>query len=160
VGSQGHGTFNQIGGTITSSFQIYVGSSSNSASVYNLSGGSITTPFETIGQQGHGTFNQSGGRQTISGGGLGLSVGENAFGAYTLSGNATLNVDWDELIGGFNGSGIFTQTGGTNSMGLDRDGLIIGRGQGATGAYTLTGGTVTAPAVSLGSISEDNNTGT
>lgn len=94
---------------------------------YNLAAGSLSGNYEQIGLTtggvtGIGTLNQSGGTNTISGN---LQLGDDGTsqGAYNLS-NGSLSAaneyigNPNQLSGGWsnNGRGVFTQTGGTNSV--------------------------------------------
>ena len=65
---------------------------------------------------------------------LGYNTG--ASGTYTLSGTGSLS-SGSEYVG-YNGSGSFTQSGGTNSV---TDTLALGYGSGR-GTYNLTGGSL------------------
>jgi len=94
---------------------------------------------EYVGYSGEGIFNQTGGANTI--GKLGsLLVGNNSgsTGTYALSGTGSLSVGAFEVIG-LNGSGMFTQSGGTNSAAV----MNIGSATNSVGTYAISGGTLT-----------------
>jgi autotransporter-associated beta strand protein len=131
VGNSGTGSFTQSGGT-NSTYALYLGYNPGSCGSYSLSGSGIskTTTFEYIGYSGSGSFSQSGG--TNQGNTLYLGYKPGSSGSYSVSGNSVLNagyqyVDYDPAA-----TGLFQQTGGTNSPSL----LSIGTG----GRYVLAGG--------------------
>lgn len=121
--------------------------------VVNQDGGTVNVSSWTfVGRQGgsNGTYNQSGGTHSTSGW---VRIGENATGAYNLSGNAVLNIgavaggigdnDFgdDLLYVGVEGSGTATlNVEGSAAVNVG-NGMLIGAG-GATGAVTQTGGSV------------------
>jgi hypothetical protein len=115
---------------------------------YSLSGmGSLTVGgSEIIGEEGTGSFDQSGGANTITISGTAsggeLVVGYNdprSSGRYQLSGG-TLSVGSFEAVGQQDGTGTFTQLGGTHTI---HDSLTIG----PHGKFDLAGGSL-----SVGSI--------
>ena len=54
---------------------------------------------------------------------------------------------------GYGGSGLFTQTGGTNTAGVSGDSFYLGYNSGATGAYSLSGsGTLTTADQYIGNL--------
>ena len=137
------GNFMQSGGTnsVSSSLSIAM----YGPGTYSISGGLLSAANETIGLNGDGTFMQSGGTNWVS---SNLTVGY--FGSYaatyslgSLNGPSLLAAA-DEYIGD-NGSGSFTQTGGTNSL---SSGLYVG--DGGFGTYQLQGGRLAAPAEYIG----------
>ena len=67
-------------------------------------------------------------------GDLTLAVISGASGTYNLSGTGSLTVSGNEIIGE-NGSGAFTQSGGTNTTAS----LILGDQTSGNGTYTLSG---------------------
>ncbi len=148
IGSNGSGTFTQSGGSHTVTDALFVGAGeiggTGTRGTYNLSGGSLSVgDQEQIGTGGGGggtgTFNQSGGTNTTSSD-LFLGGGAGGSGNYNLSGGS-LSVAFEEVIGnnsGATGTGTFTQTGGTNTVG---DTLTVG-GTGP-GTYALLGGSAT-----------------
>ena len=159
IGDSGTGTFNQSGGSnevgSVSSGSLYLGSGKHSASgTYNLSGtGYLSSYLEYIGDLGTGTFNQYGGNNMAGclylGSGDGLHV--SGSGTYNLSGTGQLYAG-SEYIGEY-GTGIFNQSGGTNSM---FSGLDLGYHENASGTYNLSNtGELSAPTEYVG----DNGSG-
>ncbi|MGA2227925.1 MAG: hypothetical protein ABSH41_26115, partial [Syntrophobacteraceae bacterium] len=166
IGNGGTGTFNQTGGNNTVSIlnigtvwnTLYLGVGTSAATstffigngTYNLSNGSLNvTGTETVGNGGTGTFNQTGGTNTTNS--LYVSVvtpyqdqltGTYTYfsspGAYNLSGGQ-LN-GGSEYIGYSGGTGVFTQSGGTNTV----NGLYISNRTGGNGTYNLSGGQLNA----------------
>jgi len=162
VGGFGIGIMNQSDGTVNVTTRMTVGDGPNTDpsrryGEYNLSGGTIDNTGSLIvgsgngvdqdagfpGQPGGlGSFEQTGGDHSI-GGNLVLGQSGNVAGGtgtYTLS-SGTLHVMTDTLIGGSglpdglqDGTGTFTQTGGT----FTTDGaMTVGTGVG-TGTYNLS----------------------
>lgn len=139
IGFDGIGTFNQSGGTnTTSSLSLGGGvrfsgmSNGNGDGTYNLSNGNLSAGSEVIGYDGIGTFNQTGGTNYSSS----LSVAENAGsnGTYYLSSGI---VDTFVTYIGANGAGTFDQSGGSHSA---ESGISLGTGVTGNGTYNLTGG--------------------
>ena len=158
VGYNGNGIFIQRGGTNTVTGNLSLGAGTSSNGTYTLSGtGVLQADNEYVGNYGTGTFTQTGGTNTVSGG-LYLNCAFDPTtgswlpaGAYTLSGGALQASN--EYIG-YGGNGIFTQSGGTNTVTGD---LSLEAGTAGTyGTYSLTGGT---PAVQ-GNITGGTGTGT
>ena len=131
---------NQTGGTFTlaggSTASLSLGAFGGTGT-YNLSGGSITTQFLQSGNGGTGNFIQTGGAVNATQLNISTTAGSN--GSYALSGLAgvTLGVSNFEAIG-VSASGLFTQSGGTHTLGGD---LQLGQNASGTGIYNLTGGT-------------------
>ena len=153
VGDAGTGLFLQTGGTNSCGF-LYVGNQAGSSGAYNLSGsgyltasGTYSTYYseEDVGSSGKGTFTQSGGTNSCPFLSIGHFAGSS--GTYSLSGNGYLSVNQangntQENVGD-SGTGLFLQTGGTNSCGY----LNLGNGTGGIGSYSLSGsGYLTASA--------------
>jgi MYXO-CTERM domain-containing protein len=95
---------------------------------------------EFVGANGMGVFNQTGGTNTIAESApslFGLYLGQSAgsAGMYALGGTGVLSTSRGEIIG-YNGTGIFNQTGGRNNAGTDFD---IGENSGSLGTYVLSG---------------------
>lgn len=167
LGVGGNGTFTQSGGTSLLSGDLILGIGSYPGPFgggagggnYNLSGGSLSASNEIIGEgsYGGGGFTQSGGMNTIvedlilgnrfdSGGDMYDSVYSSGSGCYDLS-DGSLSAD-REVIGNY-GTGVFTQSGGTNTVGS----LILGNNTSldylgnthfSTGSYNLSGGSLSA----------------
>ena len=83
---------------------------------------------------------QSGGTNSVSSGQsasalyLGFNAGDN--GTYNLSGSGLLSVGFEEYIGD-NGTGSFTQSGGTHTVSSF---MILGNNAGGSGSYLLNSG--------------------
>jgi hypothetical protein len=101
--------------------------------------------YEYLGFAGTGQFVQSGGQHTVPGqfifgtlvgsqGTYAMSGGE-LYGATTFGSNETI---------GFNGSGSFNQSAGIHTLGTGgtTGRMVLGYNGGATGSYTLSGGTL------------------
>ncbi len=120
---------------------LYLGFNASAQGAYNLNGsGMLNATGEFIGTSGSGSFTQSGGTNTSSALVVGLEFG--ASGSFNLNGSGVLicnsyNPDYESI--GSQGSGNFTQSGGTNSTNI----LYIGAGFGGNGTYNLNGGTLT-----------------
>ena len=148
VGSSGTGTFTQSGGTNSGS--ILVGYNAGSSGTYSLSGSGLFLGGADVGLSGAGAFRQSGGTNTSSGN---LTLGDDSGGngTYSLSGNGLLlvpNYGIEQV--GYNGTGTFTQSGGTNNT--NSGDLVLGENTGSNGAYNLSGsGLLTAGTEYLGS---------
>ena len=154
VGDSGVGTVNQYSGanSINGTFGLLVGYRTGSSGTYNLSGGVLSVPNAVayVGYQGTGTINQTGG--TLNAGsaaspGLFLGFYTGSSGTYNLSGTTSvLNSPGGEGIGGA-GTGVFTQTGGTNNSGN----LTIGGSQAflGPGTYNLNGGSLVAKNITV-----------
>jgi autotransporter-associated beta strand protein len=134
----GTGSFVQSGGTNSVSNELYVACGSNNVSgTYSLSGtGTLTAPNECIGYYGQGVFTQSGGSNNVTNS-LYLGFISGSSGTFNLSGGGQLSaaaeyVGYDGSDG--NGTGLFTQSGGTNTVSL----LSIGN----KSRYLLAGGTL------------------
>ena len=133
IGNNGTGTFNQNAtSTNIVSDTLSLGFDSCSSGTYTMKGGYLQTVDESVGIQAtKGTFTQKGGTHIISDN---LTVGNSS------TGNGTFNLlagglsAGNEIIGGF-GTGQFTQSGGTNTVGYD-----FYRRYTSIGAYTLNGG--------------------
>ena len=112
----------------------------------SMSAHNLTTGFEIIGSNAFGndsgTLDQSGGVNTLSALYVGLSSTDT--GNYILRGSGSL-VSSGAFAGGagqyigYNGTGNFTHSGGTNTVGGGGGFLDVGTFAGATGAYNLSG---------------------
>jgi hypothetical protein len=164
-GHLGNGLLNQSGGTVHVS-DLIIGNfnlSTPANGTFNLSGASqfISDTEVSLGESGNGYFNMSGGSAQLNGTGLanGLLIGHGfgSFGSMTLS-SGYLNVLGNEVVG-YSGTGLFTQTGGTNVVGDTTTGLILGQnagiggGPGGNGTYSLSGsGNLVAGAETVGNL--------
>jgi fibronectin-binding autotransporter adhesin len=145
IGNNGRGTFNHSAGKNTIAAGtgfLDVGVFGGSTGTYNLSGTGalVANTNEYVGDVGMGVFNQTGGTNTINGFNV-LYLGYNAIGTggtYNLSAGDLSLLNSDEYIG-YNVSGTFNQSGGTNTVRT----LSLGvGGTSAKGTYTLSGGTL------------------
>jgi hypothetical protein len=144
---QGNGTFNQSGGTNTTIY-LNVGHDRNpntnvaNIGIYNLSNGAtLSMNGGSIGAAGVGVFNMTGGAFNVGGGyaGPGLYLG------YYSTGSGTMNLSGGVInlaagvssVVGYNGTGVFNQSGGTHSLGSY---LFIGYAPLGSGTYNLSGG--------------------
>ena len=145
IGYYGPATFNQTGGShIVDSYMVLARAFGSSAT-YNLSGGTLSSPAQSIGYQStaNNVFNQTGGANAAS---SYLTVGDQggARGTYNLSGsNSTLSVNF--LFDSYAGLGTFNQSGGTANVSA----LFVAHESSATSSYNLSGGTLKT------SVSED-----
>jgi hypothetical protein len=153
VGFIGEGVVNQSGGTHVTG-ELFIGDLGNGTGVastgtYNQTGGRVTVSNTAhVGVAGNGNYNQSGGNFTAGS----LIVGEvtsspspPGSGNYAMSNGAVIDIAGIETIGD-QGRGVFTQTGGTHTIGAS---LIVGNGSGGIGLYVLAGGGGTNPAGTL-----------
>ena len=120
------GVVNQVGGTVISTGQIFVGQNTNGVGVYNLSGGTFEVfNWLAVGRdEGTGTFNLTGGVLYDGGGGGGnIDIGTSAG------------------IGGVTGYGVLNQTGGVITNTASQTWLGEGTtGEPATGIWNISGG--------------------
>jgi hypothetical protein len=161
----GIGTFTQNSGTNQTGL-LYVGDQGgvgkNPTGTYNLVGGSITSytsgqgSDEYVGLEGYGVFNQSGGANNAVDLGVGFGgTGFPASGVYNLSGGTLTVCCSSEILGeGADSEGDFIQSGGTNTN-LE---LVIGI-SGGNGTYNLSKGTLKAGNLVLGEDSSGGSTG-
>ena len=151
----GQGAFVQSGGTNRGGW-LRIKGASESPSTYELSGtGQVTMQAEVIGAAGTVQFLQSGGTNTASwfirvghsgtasytqtagstsAGSLDLGYQEDGNGTYRLEGTGVLMAG-EETIG-YDGTGTFIQTGGSNTVSGD---LYVGNQPGSHGSYGLSG---------------------
>lgn len=149
IGNNAKGTFNLSGGTTTVSSGLTIGQGAGIVGILNLSGsGLLSASSQTVGYSGNGTFTQTGGTNhalDVSGNGS-LALGQLAGSKGTYSLSAGSLTTYFETVGGA-GTGIFSQTGGTNSAGQ----LYVGGGVSSSGSYTLSGaGILSTSYVSVG----------
>ncbi len=144
VGVSGTGSFSQNNG-VNGVVVLFIAESSPGNGTYSLSNtGVINSDTEYVGVGGAGTFIQSGGTNNITAvGSQPLYLGYNpaSSGYYSLS-DGTLNCSavggpGSEYIG-YEGSGTFVQTGGTNSVSGN---VYVGNStNGGTGSLSVSGG--------------------
>ena len=160
IGYSTHGnSYTQSAGT-NSAGDLIIGNAANATGNYTLSGAAgvtLTIGFaELLGVSGSGTFLQTGGSAAIGAGSAvnsgGLYVGFNAgsSGSYTLSGGTLIAAtngpafNVSESIGE-SGTGNFTQSGGTHTVGTPalKQTLFIGDQPTALGTYTMNNAAAT-----------------
>jgi T5SS/PEP-CTERM-associated repeat protein len=147
LAGSGTADFEQSGGTNFSASTIYMAYRTGSTCTYTLSGGLFASDGpEYVGDVGSATVNNSAGNNTPNGLYLGEDAGSS--GTYTLSGTGTLMDTSDEYIG-VSGNGTFNQTGGISDF-VNNNQLAIAGLAGSTGAYSLSGGSLSAPALYVG----------
>ena len=160
VGNGGTGQFAQSGGTVNlgNGAGLELGYLTTGHGTYNLSGGSLAAKSESVGMAGTAASNffQSGGTNALinsSGVATTLFIGYNlgSSGSYTLSGGI-LSAATEDV--GIYGSGVFTQTGGTNTISSPSNALVLGANAGSTGIYNLNGGLLQASTISSGARGE------
>lgn len=159
VGLRGTGTLTQdtgntagvsiTGGLLLGGSAAVDGNANHGVGTYNLTSGTLTTGYDSVGDVGTGTFNHSGGSHTTGYLGLGAtgSSGGNSSGTYKLSDTGDLSAANADI--GYFGRGEFLQTGGTATI---QNHLQVGVGPETPpgpanipfreGIYTLEGGTL------------------
>ena len=144
IGFYGTGTFTQTGGTNTLRSDVRVGHGHSGVGRYELSGAAELRIRDElyVGSEGTGTFVQTGGTVEMTGGSNYVVVGGSAgsSGAYELGGTGALSCY--RLIVGLNGTGAFTQTGGTVTLAYD---LRVDHSSSTRGTYEMTGGELDVP---------------
>jgi hypothetical protein len=138
IGYNGAGTFNQSGGT-HSTTNLEIAANPGSTGTYLLSAGTLNSVAANyVGDSGDGTFNQMGGTNNIGTTSMqgvllvGYAAGSN--GTFLLSGG-TVTVNGFDNIGSA-GFGTFSQTGGAQTIGTPAapGGLALGHAE-----YDLSG---------------------
>jgi len=136
----GRAAIDQMNGTVTASVSpgVILGYGAGSSGTYTLGSGTLNSNVGSVyvGFNGTGTFNQNAGTVTITNNFL--DVGRFTTGNYNLSGGS-LTVR-EEYIAD-DGTGHFTQTGGTNTV-TGATGLIIGYSTTSNGSYAISGGSL------------------
>ena len=112
--------------------------------------GALTTPSLFVASSGTATVAHSGGSVSVTT--LYVGTNSNNNGTYLLSGSAALSAGTECV--GFSGNGVFTQTGGTNTISNE---LVLGNNAGASGTYNLFGGLLVVPNIIQGSGSASLN---
>jgi hypothetical protein len=158
IGYSGTGAFTQSGGSHQVTNDLYLGLNADGSGAYTLSGsGSLSAKYEYVGNSGVGAFTQSGGSHNVTNS---LYLGRNAgsSGTYDLRGGSLSvglgGAGYDESIG-YSGTGAFTQSGGTHSVG----GILKLAASNGSGTYTLYGGSLTAGTIEVKSGGSFNQTG-
>ena len=127
---------------------LQVGYNAGSTGTLEMTAGTLTDQFAYVGYYGAGSMVQSGGTHTITSE-LYLAREAGSTGTYTLSGNALLTSEGDQYIG-YQGTAVFNQTGGFNSV---QDWwLHIGNGMGSSGTYNLSGGQLASSMAFVGEL--------
>lgn len=143
VGFYGIGLFTQTGGSHTISGGMVLARFAGSRGTYELSStGELSVYKEIIGGGGTGVFIQTGGTNTITDSYFCLgrrADSDESNGTYQLSGTGQLHAP-TEFIGWY-GTGLFTQSGGSNIISGD---LYVGHDIGSNGTYTISEGNLTA----------------
>jgi autotransporter-associated beta strand protein len=132
IGYAGTGSFVQSGGSNSSATGIlWLGYAGGSSGTYNLTAGLLSQAYEYVAWSGGGSLTQSGGTNSVAST-LYLGYGTGSVGTYNLAGGQ-LSITQSEFVG-YNGggSGVFAQTGGTNTVG---SGVTV-----YSGYYQLGGG--------------------
>lgn len=145
IGSSGQGVFNQTGGSNTA-IGIRIGENDSGIGVYTFTKGQLSVDLVQIGYDGYGSFHQSGG-ETYVDNYLNLGIGPTGVGHFVLA-NGVNSFISGELIAtyesiGVEGTGIFTQIKGSNSI---SENLQIGYKSTGDGTYELLDGTLTVQA--------------
>jgi T5SS/PEP-CTERM-associated repeat protein len=138
-------TYDYTGAAVTlNSLAVDLTGAGTTTTTLAMSANNLTSTFEYVGYNGRGTFEQSGGTNTIAAGGGYLDVGvfSGASGIYNLSGSGNLTANTNEYVGDI-GTGLFHQTGGTNTIVGTANNLYLGfNASGTGGTYTLDAGTL------------------
>jgi hypothetical protein len=139
VGYSGNGAYMQNGGTNSVLGGFVMGQNFGSQGSYTLgAGATLSVGTEYVGGNGNGAFTQNGGSHTVSGFlfvAFGTTGTNASSGSFTLS-NGVLSAGSEQV--GRQGSGTFTQSGGSNTTST----LYVGSFDGAhfaPGTYTLSG---------------------
>jgi len=132
VGNNGTGTLTASGGSLDLD-ALLVGYEAGSTGTVSISGTAVVTPSGnvTVGRSGAGRLELSGGELTF-GGRLNVGSSTGSIGSVAMSGG-DMTAGVMEFIGPFS-TGVFTQTGGTNTMPV----LAVG----SLGKYDYLGGTL------------------
>jgi hypothetical protein len=158
IGESGTGNFNQTSylttHTIGAGASLILGDNAGAIGTFTLSGFLSAGGPEYVGFSGAGTLNQNtianANSNTIASG-YHLYLGYNAgsTGTYNLTSWAgSISANGNEYVG-FNGTGIFNQSSGTNTIAAGGI-LVIANSPGSSGTDALSGGSLTAPTVYVG----------
>ena len=141
-----NGSFLQNGGTHSLSGDLALGRGTTLHGDYTLSDtGVLSVRCEYVGS---GTFTQTGGTHTVASA-FGIGYISGITGTYSLSGGLLSNTStssYGEYVG-YNGNGLFLQSGGTSSIASN---LYIGYNSSDTGTYQLSGGQLSVNSSSYG----------
>jgi len=140
VGDAGNGTFNQIGGSVTSGVlggqrgDLLIGAQAGSTGNYNLGDSTNSSPtLQVYGDATIGRDAAANGTLTIAGDGTAMNVNQYTDFVPQNGGN---------MLVGLNGTGAVTQTD-QSSLYLDHY-LVLGVNSGSSGSYTLSATSTTA----------------
>ena len=140
--ASGTATFAQLAGSNTLAAGGVLTEGDNSAGMYRMAGGTLSTQTLALGNQGggNGVFAQTGGNVTLTAGGE-LDIGKAAAssGLYTIDNQPVTNgstLQASVIKVGVAGNGSFRQSNGSVSTTT----LTLADATGSTGSYTLNGG--------------------
>ncbi len=142
IGTIGRGAF-KLQTTAVQSVRdsMHLGYNAGATGTYTMTGGTLQATDSAFnlyaGRGGAGAFNQNAGTVNLGTGSLHAGYNSTSTGSYNLSGTGSLTAAYETI--GNQGTGTFTQSGGTNSISST---LYLGEHAGATGTYNLTGGTL------------------
>lgn len=137
IGDSGIGSFGQFGGTHSVTNNLALGWNATGSGAYHLNAGTLNVGGDIITGSGYGGLYIDGGTLHVGGGDIGVTefaIGVYGSGSHSLSGTDTVTAG-NEYIG----TGVFTQSGGTNTVTND---LMVGYGGTGSGSYTLSGGSL------------------
>ncbi len=160
IGNYGIGTFIQSSGTHTVKGEFDVGNNTGGVGIFTMTSGSLNVAKNAyIGSQdATGTFTQTSGSVTIGGDFILGRSGAGSQGTYKMtSGSLTVKGPNGEVIGQ-DGTGVFTQTSGSNTV--TSGPLILAKNAGSFGTYNLNSGSVTAPTIQINGSTTPAPTGT
>jgi autotransporter-associated beta strand protein len=144
------GAYGLSGSGSMSASSLYLGYNAGASGAYSLSGsGVVVASNNYVGYSGVGSFTQSAGTVTkniyIGYNVLDLGYNPSGTGTYNLSGTGQLSASIQQV--GCSGTGIFNQSGGTNTVAYYTGNsyyLYLGYNPGSSGTYNLSGGQLSA----------------
>ncbi|MFA5111443.1 MAG: hypothetical protein WC443_08570 [Desulfobaccales bacterium] len=183
IGQEGNGLFTQKDGSVQVDRLLRLGMSPGGTGSYDFQNGNLTAGRVNVGGMvtlsgdpaygtgGTGFFTQTGGSLMVTGytigstyysGDLVVGRGAGSSGTYdfqsgTVSAENVIVGGNEKLISGTQGSGVFTQSGGSLTA---SNALAIGTDSDGSGSYTMSGGTLTAKDLTVGSTGPGSVTGT
>ncbi len=156
IGVSGYGYFNQSGGLHSVKSEMILGDHIGETGNYDLNDGRLYSNDLTIGIEGDGDFAQIAGEHQVDG--L-LLIGDMAggTGSYNLlggtlnshpyGGDSEASLQYGNEVIGYEGTGTFTQTGGTHTIKYGP--LTLGYNAGGAGTYNLSNPTSSLVASSI-----------
>jgi autotransporter-associated beta strand protein/T5SS/PEP-CTERM-associated repeat protein len=138
----GNGFANITGGTLTNNNELWIGTGAGSKGTLTLGAGVInTSSWFSVGRQtGTGTLNVDGGTINKMNSDAAFIIGDAATGTLKQTSGTILANGSQFWVGtGAGSNGICTMSGGSLSVG---NWFVVGR-NGGTGAFSMTGGTIT-----------------